>query len=398
MKRRRLGLPVLAWVVLGGVSIGSSAPQQGNAAGDPPSPGVVTSGFCTGRTGFFKTSTKAAQIINQYFAAGAVGSEIFHVGNLATFAYTWKKTGVLVWVGKGKNAVQVDSGVDALQHAIGSGGLPGSFSISDNNNPLDMGTGGNLAAQELAVKINQAVSETFLPLFATQVTGFSGLSLVDMEGVVLDGVPLTPAQVAVLNGQASLQVRDLTDTGLGGGAVSYGLSYAQLTDLIDLLNGSFEFCAPSPFAQTHIYQPYVTSHTFAGRRPSTVSLFAYKPPYNTFEGEVVFVGRGCPSDAYLANPAGKIALIERGTCPFYDKVARAAAAGATAAIIFNNQPAGGCPSQPIPGNNNCEALVGMAPPTPTSPPLSIAAAFVQRSTGLLLKGDGSTTVTAFVQQ
>src|SRR5262249_5472628 len=31
-------------------------------------------------------------------------------------------------------------------------------------------------------------------------------------------------------------------------------------------------------------------------------------------GEVVHVGRGCNVDTYLANPAGKIALIARGGC------------------------------------------------------------------------------------
>jgi hypothetical protein len=49
---------------------------------------------------------------------------------------------------------------------------------------------------------------------------------------------------------------------------------------------------------------------------------------------------------------------------------------------------------PVPGANNCEALVGMAPPV--TPPLLIPAAFVQRSTGVALR-DGS-AVTAFVQQ
>ena len=72
------------------------------AAGAPPTPGVVAGGFCTYRTGFLRTNTQAAQRINQYFGA-AVGSEIFHVGNLetptddpATYAYTWRKTGTVV--------------------------------------------------------------------------------------------------------------------------------------------------------------------------------------------------------------------------------------------------------------------------------------------------------------
>jgi len=393
---------------------GATAAATATAA---PAPGVVAGGFCTYRTGYFKSSTEAAQRINQYFGtAGAptpAAREIFHVGTGAN-TYTWEKTGTTVTVGQGKNTVQVDSGVAALQQAVRSAGRPGALSGSFTN-PTDMGTGGVLAAQALALKINQGFSEVFV----TPATGFSGLSFVNMEGVQLDGVQLTPAQVSALNGQATLQVREAADVALGAGPVPYGLSFSQLTDLIDLVNGSFASCASSAFAQTHLYQPYVTSSAFAGKRPSTVSTFAPKPTYNTFAGDVAFVGRGCPAgsvsgtnpeDPYLADPTGKIALIERGGCRFDYKVAQAQLKGAAAAIIFNSAPAAGCPTVPIPGANNCEALVGMAgnnpvvlvpPPTFTwsgfGTTIAIPAAFVQRSTGLALRS-GTAPVTAFVQQ
>lgn len=58
---------------------------------------------------------------------------------------------------------------------------------------------------------------------------------------------------------------------------------------------------------------------------------------------VAFVGRGCPDgsaaglppggDPYLADPAGKIALIDRGTCAVSLKVDRAARAGAAGVLI-----------------------------------------------------------------
>jgi hypothetical protein len=56
---------------------------------------------------------------------------------------------------------------------------------------------------------------------------------------------------------------------------------------------------------------------------------------------VVFVGRGCPADpatstpedSYLTNPAGKVALIDRGTCNVSLKVDRAANAGAVGVLI-----------------------------------------------------------------
>jgi len=379
----------VARLVLGGfVSIALYAQGQVVA---PPTPGVVAGGFCTYRTGFFKTSTQAAQRINQYFVAGPAGSEIFHVGTSPN-TYTWQNTGTLVSVGKGKNTVQVDSGVPALQQAIGTGGQPGAFSQSAIN-PTNMGTGGILGAQALALKINQGFSEEFV----TPATGFSGLSFVNMDNVELDGAGLTLAQVDALNGQATLQVRDAADAALGLGTLPYGLSsFAQLTDLIDLLNGSFDSCAQaSTFAQAHLYQPYVTSNAFAGKRPSTVSDFASKPTYNTFSGEVVAASPsvGCDASSYVGFPVGKIALIERGMCTFNTKVSVAKDAGASAAIIFNSAPAGGCPTVPTPGSNRCEALVGMG----GNNPVTIPAAFVQRSTGLMLRG-GTAPVTAFVQQ
>ncbi len=57
---------------------------------------------------------------------------------------------------------------------------------------------------------------------------------------------------------------------------------------------------------------------------------------NGVEGEVVYVGRGCPGvDTYLADPKGKIALIDRGVCRFDNKVARAQSAGAIAVLVAN---------------------------------------------------------------
>ncbi|HET9344464.1 MAG TPA: M36 family metallopeptidase [Candidatus Limnocylindrales bacterium] len=65
-------------------------------------------------------------------------------------------------------------------------------------------------------------------------------------------------------------------------------------------------------------------------------------------GDVVYVGRGCdpdypvgnappiPDDPYLADPDGKIALIDRGTCTFVSKVKKAQDEGAIMAIVANN--------------------------------------------------------------
>jgi len=100
------------------------------------------------------------------------------------------------------------------------------------------------------------------------------------------------------------------------------------------------------------------------------------------KGEVVHVGRGCNADTYLANPAGKIALIERGACTFVEKISRASSSGAIGAIVYNNTTGSPC----------CDNLVRMGPANPGQVP--IPGFFVARSTGLTL---AATPVTVKIQ-
>jgi subtilisin family serine protease len=83
------------------------------------------------------------------------------------------------------------------------------------------------------------------------------------------------------------------------------------------------------------------SEVFISTTASTFSALGLE-----FSGEttginrpIVFCGIGKPEE-FLASVAGNIALIERGTLTFAEKVANAMSAGATAAIIYNNTPGG----------------------------------------------------------
>ncbi|HXH35707.1 MAG TPA: S8 family serine peptidase [Plantibacter sp.] len=60
------------------------------------------------------------------------------------------------------------------------------------------------------------------------------------------------------------------------------------------------------------------------------------PPTSGTTPDVIWVGRGCNVDTYLGNPAGKVALIERGACTFAEKYNKAVANGAVDVIIHNN--------------------------------------------------------------
>jgi subtilisin family serine protease len=94
--------------------------------------------------------------------------------------------------------------------------------------------------------------------------------------------------------------------------------------------------------------------------------FALPAPTSGTE-EIVYVGQGCTADLpYLADPAGKVALISRGACSFNEKATNALAAGATAAVIHNNQP----------GNFN--GTLGT--------PVAIAAVSITLEDGLFIQG------------
>jgi len=141
-----------------------------------------------------------------------------------------------------------------------------------------------------------------------------------------------------------------------------------------------------------------TSNAFAGspfaaEGAFTVSIASF--PGATLTGEVVHVGRGCPpgtpglpgGDAYLADPSGKIALIERGVCRFDNKIAWAQANGAMAAIVYNS--AGGTFTM---GGDN-PVLAGS--PMVIGTLITIPGVSVQRATGLAMR-DAAAPVTVSV--
>jgi hypothetical protein len=70
----------------------------------------------------------------------------------------------------------------------------------------------------------------------------------------------------------------------------------------------------------------------AGVYPNTATL-DWAPVGSGFTGNVAYVGQGCNADTYLANPAGKVALVDRGACNVSEKVDRAARAGAIGVLV-----------------------------------------------------------------
>src|SRR5262245_5219321 len=79
--------------------------------------------------------------------------------------------------------------------------------------------------------------------------------------------------------------------------------------------------------------------TIAGPNPPSIGNLAFEfSPTGSVSGRLQAIGLGTAADVAGVDLTGKIALIQRGTITFAEKVANAAEAGASAAIIYNNQP------------------------------------------------------------
>jgi hypothetical protein len=144
----------------------------------------------------------------------------------------------------------------------------------------------------------------------------------------------------------------------------------------------------------HTYAGGLASNAFANAVNAAQAAFT-PPVLVSFTGEVVHVGRGCTADGvavlvddpYLASPAGRIALIDRGACLFDNKVARAQLAGAIGVIVFNTETGG---AQVISMGGNSPVTGGA--PSLIGTVITIPALFIGHADGVLLR-DHSGTVT-----
>jgi Zn-dependent M28 family amino/carboxypeptidase len=99
----------------------------------------------------------------------------------------------------------------------------------------------------------------------------------------------------------------------------------------------FQRISPNP--ATYVDGPDFASMTYSPNGDVTAAVTAVDlviPAPGAANGNT----SGCEAADFAGFPAGTIALVQRGTCPFSDKAANAAAAGATAVIVFNEGQAG----------------------------------------------------------
>jgi Zn-dependent M28 family amino/carboxypeptidase len=119
------------------------------------------------------------------------------------------------------------------------------------------------------------------------------------------------------------------------GSVGHNNTVKYLVDTLNSLGGFYK-------VETQKFQSLVmangTGSLTVNNAVVDTELFEYSPSGQVTADLVVVNNFGCDAADYPASVSGKIALISRGTCEFGAKSARAGAAGAVGALIYNNAP------------------------------------------------------------
>ena len=189
--------------------------------------------------------------------------------------------------------------------------------------------------QLYAVKVCSSVS-----------TNCNGIALLKGMDYALDpdGNPATDDAVDVINlslGSGYGQIEDdltLAVTNAVAAGVVVVISAGNSADRPYIVGSPSIAPGAISVAQTQV--PSATAVPLLVNTPAAIAgvygntaLLDWAPIGAGVTGDVVYIGRGCASDTLLANPAGKIALIDRGTCNISEKVDRAANAGAVGTLI-----------------------------------------------------------------
>ena len=287
---------------------------------------------------------------------------------------------------------KVEFGYDLVGDAYNSGGAGTAPIPNPDPDPDDCNGHGTHVAGITGAKAAAAGGVTGVApevtLGAYRVFGCTGSSSADVINAALELAYLDGMQVVNMSLGAALQWPQYPTVYMSGVLVKNGVSVVASAGN-NGATGSFSLGAPgvgagvigvASFDNAKVLLSVLTVNgTDIGYQPMT-----FTPPVPTAgTEEIVYVGRGCvdsdttlpgnQTDPYLADPAGKAALIDRGACSFGEKYLRAAAAGATAVLVANN----------VPGVVN--GTLGAAPPAGVTAP----AVGISQADGLFIRAQAA---------
>jgi Zn-dependent M28 family amino/carboxypeptidase len=96
-------------------------------------------------------------------------------------------------------------------------------------------------------------------------------------------------------------------------------------------NAPAQLAQLTPDATTYVAPTDITTMEFSASGPASGTVVAVDTAFTAINDST----SGCEAADFAGFPSGAIALMQRGTCDFSVKVANAATAGASAALIFN---------------------------------------------------------------
>lgn len=155
----------------------------------------------------------------------------------------------------------------------------------------------------------------------------------------VDGAALEQAITEAALSTKAQELQDIAYSTPGRNRVmsseGYNLTVEWITGYLDQMSDYYSYEVQSFIA---LYSHGNATLSVDGDNIQSAEIFEYSTG-GTIEAEFVLVdNEGCEASDYPDNVADQIALISRGTCEFGLKSALAGAAGAAAAIIFNDEP------------------------------------------------------------
>ena len=235
--------------------------------------------------------------------------------------------------------------------------------LQPDPNPIDLNGHGSLTADTAAGHSNDNVHFGTAPgaqLYAVKVcssvsTSCSGVAILEGLDFALDpnntGTLNNPVDVISMSiggsfGQreddASEAFTDIVNFGVVGvvsagndGDIPYTLAHPAATPEV------LAIAATNSVVSYGVPLVINSPNNIAGTYTDTATV-DWAPVNTLVTANIVYIGRGCPAnsispgspaDLYLANPSGKIALIDRGSCSVSLKVDAAANAGAVGVLI-----------------------------------------------------------------
>jgi subtilisin family serine protease len=287
---------------------------------------------------------------------------------------------------------KVEFGYDFVGDAYNSGGVGTAPIPNPDPDPDDCNGHGTHVAGITGAKAAAAGGVTGVApdvtLGAYRVFGCAGSSSSDVINAALERAWADGMQVVNMSLGAALQWPQYPTVYMSGVLAKNGVSVVASAGN-NGATGSFSLGAPGVGAGVIgvasydnakvLLSVFTVNGNDIGYQPMT-----FTPPVPTAgTEEIVYVGRGCvdsdtttpgnQTDPYLADPAGKAALIDRGACSFNEKYLRAVAAGATSVVIANN----------VPGVVN--GTLGAAPPAGVTAP----AVGISQADGLLIRAQAA---------